>query len=136
MPIEHQLAITLYHFGHFGNAASLDDVAKWSGYTKGTVLLVTHCVMMALLWKEFMDEAVSLPTEAEKEEAKKWVEMKLCKAWRGGWCMVDGTLVPLYDRLFWFGESYFDCKCNYSLNFQVLILQASPSLPLSDKIFN
>jgi hypothetical protein len=34
MPIKEQLAITLYRFGHFGNAASLDDVAKWSGYAK------------------------------------------------------------------------------------------------------
>jgi hypothetical protein len=119
MPIEEQLAITLYRFGHFGNAASLDDVAKWSGYAKGTVLLATQRAMTAILRREFMDEAVSLPTEEQKEEAKEWVESKSCKAWRDGWCMVDGTLVPLYERPFWFGESYFDRKCNYSLNFQV-----------------
>jgi hypothetical protein len=75
--------------------------------------------MTAILQREFMDEAVSLPTEEQKEEAKEWVESKSCKAWRDGWCMVDGTLVPLYERPFWFGESYFDRKCNYSLNFQV-----------------
>jgi len=122
MPTEHQLAITLYRFGRFGNAASIDDVAKWSGYAKGTVLLATQRVMTAILRREFMDEAVSLPTEEQREEAKEWVESKSCKAWRDGWCMVDGTLVPLYERPYWFGESYFDRKCNYSLNFQVWTL--------------
>jgi hypothetical protein len=75
--------------------------------------------MTAILRKEFMEEAVRMPTEAEKEEAKAWVEEHSCKAWRDGWCLVDGTLIPLFDRPFWFGESYFDRKCNYSLNIQV-----------------
>jgi len=119
MPIEEQLAILLYRFGHYGNAASLDSVAKWSGKGKGTVLLATRRVMTALLRPEFMDDAVDFPTEEEKEEAKRWVEDHSCGAWRGGWCMVDGTLVPLHERPFWYGESYFDRKSNYSLNIQV-----------------
>ena len=45
-------------------------MVKWSGYAKGTVLLATQSVMMAILWREFMDKAVSLPTEVEREEAK------------------------------------------------------------------
>ena len=119
MPVEDQLAITLYRFGHFGNAVGLDKVSKWSGYGKGTVSLATHRVMTAVLRKEFMDEAVSIPTEREKEEAKRWVEKHSCKERRNGWCMVDGTLISLYDKPFWYGESYFDRKCNYSLNIQV-----------------
>src|SRR5271155_755422 len=47
MPVEDQLAITLYRFGHFGNAAGLDKVSKWSSYGKGTVSLATHRVMTA-----------------------------------------------------------------------------------------
>jgi len=42
MPIEQQLAIALYQFGHNGNAASLQQVANWAGVGKGTVALVTH----------------------------------------------------------------------------------------------
>ncbi|KAF8076628.1 hypothetical protein FPV67DRAFT_424863 [Lyophyllum atratum] len=118
MPVEDQLAITLYRFGHFGNAAGLDSVARWSGYAKGTVSLATRRVMTAILRKDFMDTAVQPPTQEEKERAKRWVERTSCKAWRDGWCMVDGTLVTLYDRPFWYGESYFDRKCNYSLNIQ------------------
>lgn len=125
MAVEDQLAITLYRFGHYGNAAGLDKIAKWAGCAKGTVLLVTRRVLSAILRPDFMDEAVSLPTEEEKELAKQWIEDHSCKEWRGGWCMVDGTLIPLYDRPFWYGESYFDRKCNYSLNFQVCSLRAA-----------
>ena len=42
MPVEEQLTIMLYQFGHDGNAASLQRVANWAAVGKGTVLLVTH----------------------------------------------------------------------------------------------
>jgi hypothetical protein len=119
IPIDHQLAITLFRFGHFGNAASMSQVASWAGYSVGTVLLATRRIMTAILQPDFMNNAVTLPTAEEKEEAKQWIEDHSCKAWRNGWCMVDGTLVPLFDRPFWYGESYFDRKSNYSLNIQV-----------------
>lgn len=121
MAVEEQLAITLYRFGHDGNSASLQSVANWAGVGKGTVLLVTRRVMAAVLHPEFMSAAVQMPTEEEKEQAKEWVHKHSCKSWRDGWCLVDGTLVPLSERPRWFGESYFDRKNRYSLNFQVSI---------------
>jgi hypothetical protein len=119
MAIEEQLAITLYRFGHDGNASGLQAVANWAGVGKGTVALVTRRVMTAILRPEFMKESVRWPTDDEKEDAKVWVEQHSCHAWRGGWCFVDGTLVPLATRPAWYGESYFDRKNRYSLNFQV-----------------
>ena len=121
-PVKDQLAITLFCFGHYGNAASLERVREWAGTSKGLVKLATRRVMTALLSPDFMKDAVRLPTDKEKEEAKKWVEEHSCKAWRDGWCLVDGTLIPLYARPYWYGESYFDRKCNYSLNIQVSLL--------------
>ncbi|KAI0737910.1 hypothetical protein C8Q80DRAFT_1073008, partial [Daedaleopsis nitida] len=118
MPVEVQVAITLYRFGHYGNAAGLQQVADWAGCGKGTVELVTRRVMTAILRPDFLGEAIRDPTAEEKEKAKRWVEEHSCKAWRDGWMMVDGTLVPLDERPFWYGESYFDRKCNYSLNIQ------------------
>lgn len=50
---------------------------------------------------------------------KKWVEDTVSKAWRDGWVMVDGTLVPFARKLAHFGPRWFDRKCNYSLNIQV-----------------
>ncbi|KAJ3720745.1 hypothetical protein DFJ43DRAFT_721192 [Lentinula guzmanii] len=49
MPVETQLGITLYRFGHYGNAAGLSKVARWAGVGKGTVLLATKRVMRALV---------------------------------------------------------------------------------------
>jgi hypothetical protein len=48
MPVEDQLAIALYRFGHEGNAASLQSVANWAGVGKGTITLCTRCVMVAV----------------------------------------------------------------------------------------
>lgn len=131
-PVEEQLAVVLYRFGHDGNGASLQGVANWAGIGKGTVLIYTKRILTALLRPEFMKNAVRLPTEEEKEEAKRWVEDHSCHAWRNGWCFVDGTLVPLYARPYWYGESYFDRKCRYSLNIQVSLqlqqmMHCSPS---------
>jgi hypothetical protein len=124
-PVEEQLTIMLFWFGHYGNVASLQNVANWAGVGKGTVTVATQHVMTAILCLTFMQESVRFPTSEEKEEAKVWVETHSCKAWRDGWCLVDGTLIPLYARPFWYGESYFDRKCNYSLNVQVAIASYS-----------
>ena len=37
MSVEHQVAISLYRFGHYGNAVSTVKVALWAGYCYGTV---------------------------------------------------------------------------------------------------
>ncbi|KAJ7101260.1 hypothetical protein B0H15DRAFT_769697 [Mycena belliarum] len=121
LPVEQQIAVALYRFGHDGNAASMQAVANWAGLGKGTIHLITRRIMTAVLRPDFMQQAVHLPTDEEKERAKCWVHKHSCKAWRNGWCFVDGTLIPLDQRPTWYGESYFDRKCNYSLNFQVWI---------------
>ncbi|KZT25916.1 hypothetical protein NEOLEDRAFT_1156052 [Neolentinus lepideus HHB14362 ss-1] len=108
MPVEQQVAITLYRFGNDGNSASLQQVANWSGVAKGTVGLVTQHVMTAILHPDFMGEAVHYPTPEEKEAAKRWHD---------SWCLVDGML------------SYFDQKSNYSLNVQIVSL---PNLQIID----
>jgi hypothetical protein len=47
-PVDQQLAIALYRFGHFGNAASTKKVALHFGVGYGTVYLYTKCVMIAV----------------------------------------------------------------------------------------
>lgn len=119
MPVCEQLAIALYRFGRNGNGVTLQDVANWAGVAKGTVLLATQRVMTAVLRPNFMQAAVRYPTPVEKKEAKRWVQNHSCRAWRHGWLFVDGTLIPLYSRPYWYGESYYDRKSHYSLNVQV-----------------
>ncbi|THV04471.1 hypothetical protein K435DRAFT_598224, partial [Dendrothele bispora CBS 962.96] len=128
-PVEEQLATLLYRFGHDGNAASLQDVAHWAGIGKGSVVTFTRRGITAICRHHFLKKYIRMPTEEEKEEAKKWVEEHSCRAWRNGWCFVDGTLIPLYARPYWYGESYFDRKCRYSINIQVVNL---PNLRIID----
>jgi hypothetical protein len=40
-PVEHQLAIALFCFGHFGNVVSVKSVAQWAGCSAGTVVTCT-----------------------------------------------------------------------------------------------
>lgn len=119
MPVEEQLAIVLFQFGHYGNAASTMKVALWAGVGFGTVPLVTGRVMKALCSDRFRRSAVRWSSAEAKATAKAWVEENSCPAWRDGWCMVDGTLVPLFMRPAFFGNNWFNRKSNYSLNVQV-----------------
>ena len=53
-PIEGQLAITLFCFGHYGNSANLQNIANWAGVGKGMVTIATRCVMTAILYPHFI----------------------------------------------------------------------------------
>jgi hypothetical protein len=118
-PVDKQVAIALYRFGHYGNAASQMKVALWAGVGYGTVSLFTSRVMAATCSDRFRHSALHWATDEAKEAAKTWVENASCPAWRNGWLMVDGTLVPLFMRPAFFGNTWFDRKSNYSLNVQV-----------------
>jgi hypothetical protein len=119
MPIEEQLAIALYRFGHYGNAASTVKVALWAGVGYGTVRLVTRRIMQACCDESFRRSSLCWADDDAKENAKVWVEENSCLNWRNGWLMVDGTLVSLYSRPAFYGNVFFDRKSNYSLNVQV-----------------
>ncbi|KIJ93235.1 hypothetical protein K443DRAFT_125668 [Laccaria amethystina LaAM-08-1] len=95
MPIERQLAIELYRFGHFGNGLSTLKVALWAGVGYGNVY-------------------------EQMQEAKDWVEANSFPAWHKGWLMVDGTLIPMFQCPHHFGSAYFDRKSNYSENVQII----------------
>jgi hypothetical protein len=96
MPVAEQVAIALYHFGHYGNAASQMKVALWAGVGYGTVSLVTSQVMAAICSEYFRHSALKWTSDGAKETAKAWVESASCPAWRNRWLMVDGSLVPLF----------------------------------------
>lgn len=117
LPVSYQLAIALYRFGHYGNASSAAQVAQWAGCSAGTVVKATRRTMVAFL--PLHDRAVRWPTEDEKWEASNWVESVSCEAWRPGFAMVDGTLIPLHTKPGHYGNQFFDRKSQYSLNVQV-----------------
>ncbi|KAG1805224.1 uncharacterized protein BJ212DRAFT_1544182 [Suillus subaureus] len=52
-PIDRQLAVALFRFGHYGNAATVTKVALWAGIGYGTVRLYTNRIMIAVCWDHF-----------------------------------------------------------------------------------
>lgn len=130
-PVEVQLAVALFRFGHEGNAASVSAIAQWAGISEGTVVNYTRHVIIAFL--ALHDTTVRWPSEEDKEEAKRWVESVSCVAWRDGFCMGDGTLVSIFEKPGYHGEAYFDRKGGYSLNLQVSFLTSLPH-PKSHRI--
>src|SRR5258708_4952096 len=49
MLVPSQLAIALFHFSHFGSAASVDAIAQWAGCSAGAVINSTCRVIKAFL---------------------------------------------------------------------------------------
>jgi hypothetical protein len=70
MPVAEQIAIALYRFGHYGNAASQMKVALWAGVGYGTVGLVTSRVMAATCSEHFRRSTLKWTSDKAKETAK------------------------------------------------------------------
>ena len=118
-PIWIQLAITLYRLGHYGNSASVRDVAQNFGFSEGAVEKFTQCCFTAL--ESFHDMVVRPLTPGEKEVEKRWIDAHVGfrGLWREGWVMYDGTIVVLHERPGFNGDAYFTWRSNYGLNVQV-----------------
>ncbi|KAG0642213.1 hypothetical protein HOY80DRAFT_862560, partial [Tuber brumale] len=120
IPLEKQLLITLKRLGSYRNSASLANLAQWGGVGEGTVDKITRRVFKAVLESGLRERHVfwPLPDSSRREKEKEIVEEKAIKEWRDGWCMIDGTLIPLYSKPHYFRERFFDRKSNYSVNIQ------------------
>ncbi|KAK9427086.1 hypothetical protein V1505DRAFT_359141 [Lipomyces doorenjongii] len=49
LSVEKHVAIALYRFGHYGNGASIEEVAAWAGVSSGTVENATNRVLNVIL---------------------------------------------------------------------------------------
>lgn len=121
-PVWIQLAITLYRLGHYGNAASINDVAMNFGFSEGAVEKFTQRCFTAL--ESLHNSVVRKLTPREKEVEKQWIDVHVGfrGLWREGWIMYDGTIVVLHEQPGFNGDAYFTRKSNYGLNLQVRIL--------------
>jgi hypothetical protein len=119
VPVNEQIAIGLRRLGSNGNRATLTEIGLWSGRGHGTIHLITRRVITAICAPNFRTQALRKPSEEEKEASRIWSQSKSCEGWRGGWCGVDGTLVPLHECPMLYGSTWFDRKSNYSTNVQV-----------------
>jgi hypothetical protein len=81
LPCEIQLAIFLNCAGHYGNAATSQDIADWAGISVGSIYNCTNHVMIAIA--SLHDSAISWNLYdpdyiCEKAKAKEWVESRTC----------------------------------------------------------
>ncbi|OCH91582.1 hypothetical protein OBBRIDRAFT_834122 [Obba rivulosa] len=98
-----QLAVFLYHLGHYGNATSVSSIADWAGIANGSV--------------------INFSNPAQIKSARSMaVTQSGCEAWSGGYLAVDGTAIKLYQKLGLFGESWFNKSSNYAVALQIVIL--------------
>ena len=93
-PVPIQLAIFLVRVGHYGNASSPEYVAQWAGVCIGTVINATYRCLVAFL--ALYNEVVMMPSEEEKEWAKKYIEEVTCPEWQNGFLLADGTKFVLF----------------------------------------
>lgn len=110
----------------------MHSVALWAGVGAGTVDLITRRVLRAVHSSGIKNKHIRWPARgsAEREAAKQYVDEHCDNpAWRDGWCMVDGTLIPLYCKPHWYGDTFFDRKSNYSMNVQII---NTPNLKIID----
>ncbi|KAF8584918.1 hypothetical protein K439DRAFT_1616396 [Ramaria rubella] len=113
IPVNQQLAVILYRFGHHGNAASMQKVGLWARLGYGTVDKCTQRVMKAVCDEGFRRVVMRWPDDIQREEASRWVESQSCAGWRGGF----------------YGNTWYDHKSNYSLNIQLI---STPNLRIVD----
>ena len=103
------------------NHVRLVKISFLCGVGYGTVDLVTQCVITAIQSSNLGCEHIQWPSGEEKKAAKDWVEEHAgTSTWQGGFCMVNSTLIPLYKKPTHYGETFFDCKINYSINIQII----------------
>jgi hypothetical protein len=119
LPVPLQLSVFLFRAGHYGNAASPEDMAQWAGISVGSVERCTDCVIVSLV--SLHDEAIHFPGADDKERAKAFVEAQTCLEWWDSYLVVDGTKIPLFQRPGLHGDTWFDKDGEYSIDCQVCV---------------
>jgi hypothetical protein len=76
------------HVGYYGNAVTIQDIADWAGVSVGTVYNCTNCIMITIAL--FHNDTISWNLQNPKclhakAIAKKWVERRICRAWKHGY---------------------------------------------------
>ena len=111
--------IFLNQAGHYGNAATPEDIAEWAGVSVGLVVNCTNCVMVAILDQH--DNFVYVPGDKSEDmgSACLFAAQKTCAAWQSGIFAADGSTIDFFEKPASYGDTFTDRKGNYSLNCQV-----------------
>ncbi|KAG8702522.1 hypothetical protein FRC11_011425, partial [Ceratobasidium sp. 423] len=118
IPIETQLAISLYRFGRYGNGASIDDIARTAGVSVGAVELYTGRVINAILGLH--QDVIRPLTDAERGIERQWVRSRnSCPSFEPGIFLYDGTEITLWQKPGLNGDAYYSRHGLYEMNAQI-----------------
>jgi hypothetical protein len=116
LPVEKQLQIALFRFGRFGNAASLQDVARTFGISEGTVVNATSRVIEAVL--SLGDRYLCWYSAEDSAKMKRRIHQM--SGFRDCLGFLDGTTIVLTEKPMKDGEFYYSRKSVYGLNCQIV----------------
>ena len=100
--------------GHYGNVATMEDLAEWAGVSVGTVYNCIQWVMTAIL--PLHDEYIYFHPLEEEDQwewkcAKQWVEAQCgIPKWQNGFLCISGSPFNLFQKPGWHDEGFYDCK--------------------------
>jgi hypothetical protein len=93
---EIQLAIFLNCACHYGNAATIQDIADWAGISVGSIYNCTNCVMIAIALLHDLAISRNLHDPDCIREKAKAKESRTCGEWRDGYLTSDGSCFSLF----------------------------------------
>ena len=120
MPVYKKVYITLKRLGVYRNSMALNEIADWAGVGYGTVDLVIRRVITAVFKTNLRARHIRWPSGEEKTQAKDWIETATTSAFQKGWCMVDGTTIPIFEKPHYYRQAFYDRKSLYSINAQII----------------
>ncbi len=95
--------------GCYRNGASLDKIAAIAGVGHGTIDHRYRRVITAIRKSRLQIDYLKWLMGEAKETAKQWVENQAeVPAWRDGFCIFDGTLIPLSRKPSHYGKTFYD----------------------------
>ncbi|KAH8925397.1 hypothetical protein BT69DRAFT_1194251, partial [Atractiella rhizophila] len=115
-PVRYQLAVLLHRLGHYGNAESLDSLSAIFGCSTGMIELCCFRVITAiLLMPSLAKQSVFWPRPSSRKKYKEMAKEIAggCEEWKGGWCMVDGTLINMFQKPHMAGDTWYGRKSTY-----------------------
>lgn len=122
--IRERLAVVLYRLGRSGNGVGERDVAQRCGTSTGSVVRWTQELIKGLA--ELREAVVTWASEEERQNAQEWVYRKSgVRAWRKGWCLMDGTHINFAWTPALNPTRYFNYKRSYSINVCLIVLPHS-----------
>ena len=120
MPVYKQVYIILKRLGVYGNGMALNEIADWAGVGFGTVDLVIRRGITAVFKTNFRACHVQWPSKEEKSQAKNWIETATTSAFQKGWCIVDRTTIPIFEKPHYYEQAFYDRKSRYFINAQII----------------